>query len=58
MPNGVRVVDASERLVIPGGVDPHTHMQMPFMGTVTKDDFHQGTRAAIAGGTTTISIYI
>lgn len=47
-----RVVDAAGMLVIPGGIDPHTHMEMPFMGTVSVDDFEYGTRAAVAGGTT------
>lgn len=55
LPQNVRIVDATGKLIIPGGIDPHTHMQLPFMGTVTQDDFYQGTKAAIAGGTTTIS---
>ena len=48
------VIDAAGKLVIPGGVDPHTHLELPFGGTVTNDDFETGTRAAAFGGTTTI----
>ena len=49
-----RVIDAKGRLVIPGGIDPHTHMELPFGGTFASDDFETGTRAAAHGGTTTI----
>jgi dihydropyrimidinase len=48
------VIDASGKLVIPGGIDPHTHMELPFGGTSSSDDFFTGTRAAAHGGTTTI----
>ncbi len=48
------VVDASGQYVFPGGVDPHVHMELPFMGTVSADDFETGTAAGIAGGTTSI----
>jgi dihydropyrimidinase len=49
-----RIIDAAGRLVIPGGIDPHTHMELPFGGTFAKDTFETGTRAAAFGGTTTI----
>ena len=49
-----RVIDARGKLVIPGGVDPHTHLELPFGGTTTSDTFETGTRAAAHGGTTTI----
>jgi dihydropyrimidinase len=48
------VIDASGKYVIPGGIDAHTHMSMPFGGTTASDDFETGTRAAAWGGTTTI----
>ena len=54
VPAGAEVVDAGGGLVMPGGIDPHTHMQLPFMGTVASDDFYSGTAAAMAGGTTMI----
>src|SRR5262249_11622994 len=51
---GTRVVDATGRYVFPGGVDSHTHLDMPFGGTITADDFRTGTVAAACGGTTSI----
>ena len=48
------VIDAAGNLVIPGGVDPHTHLELPFGGTETSDTFETGTRAAAFGGTTCI----
>jgi dihydropyrimidinase len=52
-PAGARIIDAGGSYVIPGGIDPHTHMELPFMGTVASEDFFTGTSAAAAGGTTT-----
>jgi dihydropyrimidinase len=53
-PGGATVIDAGGQYVMPGGIDPHTHMQLPFMGTVASEDFYTGTAAALAGGTTMI----
>jgi dihydropyrimidinase len=50
--DGVRIIDATGKLVMPGGIDPHTHMEMPFMGQESIDDFFTGQAAALAGGTT------
>ncbi|WP_373355826.1 dihydropyrimidinase [Pseudoroseicyclus sp. CXY001] len=52
--SGDEVLDATGCFVMPGGIDPHTHLEMPFMGTFSTDDFDSGTRAALAGGTTMV----
>src|SRR6202790_2964196 len=52
--NATKVVDASGKYVFPGGIDVHTHLDMPFGGTTSADDFETGTRAAAFGGTTTL----
>jgi len=57
-PANATVVDAGGQYVMPGGIDTHTHMQLPFMGTVTADDFFTGTAAGLAGGTTTIMDFV
>jgi len=57
-PRGTPVLDASGRLLLPGGIDPHTHMQLPFMGTVAADDFFSGTAAGLSGGTTSIIDFV
>ena len=57
-PAGATVVDAGGQYVMPGGIDPHTHMQLPFMGTTTMDDFYTGTAAGLAGGNTTIIDFV
>ncbi|WP_029149455.1 dihydropyrimidinase [Microbacterium indicum] len=53
-----RVIDATGKYVVPGGVDAHTHMEMPFGGTFASDTFETGTRAAAWGGTTTIVDFV
>src|SRR5216110_1575105 len=49
-----QTIDAKGKLVIPGAIDPHVHMELPFGGTISSDDFKTGTIAAAFGGTTTI----
>lgn len=51
---GGETLDASGCYVMPGGIDPHTHLEMPFMGTYSADDFESGTRAGLSGGTTMV----
>lgn len=58
LPDGFRVIDAGGKFVLPGGIDPHTHFELEFGGTVSVDDFYHGTRAAVAGGTTTIIDFV
>ena len=52
------IIDASGKLVFPGGIDPHVHLDMPFMGTYSSDDYETGTRAALHGGTTMVIDFI
>jgi dihydropyrimidinase len=52
------VIDASGKLVMPGGIDPHVHLDMPFMGTFSSDSYETGTRAALFGGTTMVIDFI
>lgn len=56
--NAEQVIDASGKLVFPGGIDPHVHLDMPFMGTFSSDTHETGTRAALYGGTTTVIDFV
>ena len=58
VPAGAEVVDAGGCYVVPGGIDPHTHMELPFMGTVASEDFFSGTTAGVVGGTTMIIDFV
>ena len=52
--DSAKVVDASGKLILPGGVDPHTHFDLPMFETVSSDDHYTGHKAAAFGGTTTV----
>jgi dihydropyrimidinase len=57
-PGDAEEIDAGGQFIMPGGIDPHTHMQLPFMGTVASEDFYTGTAAGLAGGTTMIIDFV
>lgn len=57
-PGGAEIIDAGGCFVVPGGIDPHTHMELPFMGTVASEDFFSGTTAGAVGGTTMIIDFV
>ncbi len=57
-PKNCEIIDAGGQYIMPGGIDPHTHMQLPFMGTVASEDFYTGTAAGFAGGTTMIIDFV
>ncbi|MCG8484658.1 MAG: dihydropyrimidinase [Clostridia bacterium] len=57
-PKGTEVVDASGKLVLPGAIDCHTHLEMPFGGTVSADSYEAGTRAGACGGVTTVFDFV
>lgn len=56
--NAQKVIDATGMIIFPGGIDPHVHLDMPFMGTYSSDNYETGTRAALFGGTTMVIDFI
>lgn len=56
--NGTEIVDCTGKFVLPGAIDAHTHLAMPFGGTISSDDYFAGTRAAACGGTTTVFDFV
>lgn len=58
VPKDCRRIDARGKFILPGGIDPHTHFELEFGGCVSVDDFYHGTKAAVAGGTTTIIDFV
>jgi len=56
--NPAQTIDAAGKLLFPGGIDPHVHLEMPFMGTYSSDTYETGTRAALFGGTTTVIDFV
>jgi dihydropyrimidinase len=57
-PDSCREIDADGLLIIPGGIDPHTHLEMPAGDLISADDFESGGKAALAGGTTTVIDFV
>lgn len=58
IPECAKIIDAEGKYLLPGGIDAHTHFELEFGNTVAIDDFYHGTRAAVAGGTTTIIDFV
>lgn len=58
VPKNSQIIDASDQYIIPGGIDPHTHMELPFMNAVSTEDFFSGTSAGLAGGNTMIIDFV
>src|SRR6476661_7371859 len=56
--DGAEVIDCTGKIIVPGGIDPHVHLDMPFMGTFSSDTHETGTRAALHGGTTTVIDFV